>query len=63
MRGRPGLWSPVTQNFAYFVVWKKEEVIGVAYCCEFTIEGGYDSGDGFMVSGVTWEGNVFDGRS
>ncbi|KAF8245858.1 hypothetical protein K440DRAFT_633188 [Wilcoxina mikolae CBS 423.85] len=59
-RTRAGMWSDQTMDYAYFIVWKGSKMMGVAYACEFVVKG-KDDGDGWRVSGVTWEGAVFEG--
>jgi len=54
-------WSEQTKDFAYFVVWKGEQMVGVAYACEYVIDGTIEGGDRWRVSGVTWEGIVWEG--
>jgi hypothetical protein len=59
-RRRVGMWSDQTMDYAYFIVWKNSIMMGVAYACEFVVKG-EDDGEGWRVSGVTWEGAVFEG--
>ncbi|KAH8145376.1 uncharacterized protein LAJ45_10659 [Morchella importuna] len=67
-----GMWSKTTKDFAWFVVWKGSEFVGVAHCCEFVCGDligsmGWGRGDfeaenvKWRVDGVTWEGAVFAG--
>lgn len=68
-----GMWSKTTKNFAWFVVWKGSEFVGVAHCCEFVCDDLISSTMGlsrrdfeadnvkWRVDGVTWEGAVFAG--
>lgn len=60
-----GLWSEQTKDFAYFVVWKGEEVRGVAYACVFVATAAEEEGEGrtvgWRVDGVTWDGEVVKG--
>lgn len=55
-RGK-GMWSEQTKEFAYFLVWKGEQLRGAAYACEFVAGAAEaEGGEEWRVSGVTWDG-------
>jgi len=56
-RKAAGMWSEWTKEFAYFLVWKGEQLRGMAYACEFVVDAAEDEEEGaWRVSGVTWDG-------
>lgn len=68
------MWSEITKEFSYFLVWDDTKMIGIAFACEFVVgissEGGEDQGgenhevdlEGLWVCGVSWDGRVIKGR-
>lgn len=61
-RREQGMWSKVTKDFAWFVVWRGNEFVGISHCLEFVIDDvGKDVDEEWRVDGVTWEGAVFAG--
>lgn len=56
-----GMWSNLTKDFSWFVVWNGTQFVGVSYCLEFVIDAEGMSDEGWRVDGVTWEGAVFAG--
>lgn len=56
-----GMWSRLTKDFSWFVVWKGTHFVGVSHCLEFVVEAEGMGDDEWRVDGVTWEGVVFAG--
>lgn len=57
-----GMWSKLTKDFAWFVVWKGTRFVGVSHCLEFVVDTEEMADDDeWRVDGVTWEGVVFAG--
>lgn len=57
-----GMWSKLTKDFAWFVVWKGGQFVGVSHCLEFVTDNAAEEMEGeWRVDGVTWEGTVFSG--
>ena len=49
--------SAVTRDFAYFIVYAGERMLGLAYACTFHVPEGTQGGR-WRIEGVTWDGAV-----
>jgi len=60
LRSVHGCFSGKTGDFASFLVWRGEELVGVSYCLEYDVPAGVAVGD-WRVDGVTWGGAIVKG--
>jgi len=60
VRSLHGCFSGKTGDFASFLVWRGEELVGVSYCLEYDVPAGVAVGD-WWVDGVTWGGAIVRG--
>ena len=60
LRSVHGCFSGKTGDFASFLVWRGEELVGVSYCLEYDVPTGVAVGD-WRVDGVTWGGAIVKG--
>ena len=60
LRSVHGCFSEKTGDFASFLVWRGEELVGVSYCLEYDVLAGGEVGD-WRVDGVTWGGAIVKG--
>ena len=60
LRSVHGCFSGKTGDFASFLVWQGEELVGVSYCLEYDVPSGVAVGD-WRVDGVTWGGAIVRG--
>jgi hypothetical protein len=60
LRSVPGCFSRRTGDFASFLVWRGEELVGVSYCLEYMVPAGMAVGD-WWADGVMWGGGIVRG--